>query len=95
MLDSCDASSAAVRAALCHTAPGFMPGLPGLTKLVSKFTQEGAWQKATTIFHSIGVLGAQVRLLTPVQGLGAIVGVQRWFCPSHLHHHCAPVHACS
>ena len=71
VLDGCDASSAAVQAALVYTVPGFAPGLPGLTKLVSKFTQEGAWQKALSIFHGIGVLGTRVRMLVHACSLKA------------------------
>ena len=57
LLDSCDNSPASVRAALLHTTPDFAPGLPGLTKLISKFSKEGAWRKALAVFRSVSALG--------------------------------------
>jgi pentatricopeptide repeat protein len=46
-----------VQAALLYTTPDFSPGLPGLTKLISRFSREGCWQKALAIFESLPVLG--------------------------------------
>lgn len=46
-----------MRAALCHTTPDFAPGLPGLTKLISKFSKEGTWRKALAVFRSVPALG--------------------------------------
>jgi pentatricopeptide repeat protein len=59
VLSERDSSAASVCAALRHTAPGFAPGLPGLTKLVSKFAKEGDWQKALEVFKNVHVLGLQ------------------------------------
>jgi len=35
----------------------FKPRLPGLTKIVSQLSREGAWQKALEVFESLPVLG--------------------------------------
>ena len=59
VLAQSDSSTASVTAALHNTAPGFSPGLPGLTKLVSKFAKEGEWQKALEIFRNVGTVGLQ------------------------------------
>ena len=43
-----------VRAALTRAA--FRPRLPGLTKLVSKLSKEGAWRKALEVFEAAEAL---------------------------------------
>lgn len=43
-----------VRAAL--TLAAFRPRLPGLTKLVSKLSKEGAWRKALEVFEAAEAL---------------------------------------
>jgi pentatricopeptide repeat protein len=57
LLDNCHDTQGAVQAALKHTAPDFSPGLPGLTKLISKLSKEGCWKKALAIFGSLSALG--------------------------------------
>ena len=57
MLDATPPTASAARATLMRTAPGFTPGLPGLTKLVSKFSKEGDWRRALAVYHAVDALG--------------------------------------
>ncbi|KAI7840212.1 hypothetical protein COHA_005994 [Chlorella ohadii] len=44
-----------VRAVLLRAA--FRPRLPGLTKMVSRLSKEGAWRKALEVFEAVGEMG--------------------------------------
>jgi pentatricopeptide repeat protein len=71
LLESSSDSKQAVAAALRHTADGFVPGLPGLTKLVSLFTKQGKWRKALAIFDVLDNLGLEPDLVITNAALGA------------------------
>ena len=47
-----------------------MPGLPGLTKLVSLFTKQGKWRKALAIYDVLDCLGLQADLVICNAALG-------------------------
>ena len=45
-----------MQSALAAVAPGFRPRLPGLTKLMSRYSRSNEWQKAIAIFDSLPLL---------------------------------------
>ena len=55
-LQGAQPGSGDVRRALGASA--FRPRLPGLTKLVSQFTKEGAWQKGLEVYEALDAIGA-------------------------------------
>lgn len=57
LLKQSDCSIDAVRGILTRRDPSFWPRLPGLTKLMGRFTKDGDWRKALAIFDSLPVLG--------------------------------------
>eukprot|EP00892_Ulva_mutabilis_P005105 jgi/Ulvmu1/2967/UM015_0007.1 len=71
LLESSSDSKEEVAAALQHTTGGFVPGLPGLTKLVSLFTKQGKWRKALAIYDVLDCLGLQPDLVICNAALGA------------------------
>lgn len=70
LLESSSDAPEDVAAALQHTADGFVPGLPGLTKLVSLFTKQGKWRKALAIYDTLDCLGLQADLVICNAALG-------------------------
>lgn len=56
-LTRCESSAAAVKAVLVGTEASFSPRLPGLTKLMGKFTKDGEWLKALAIYESLPSIG--------------------------------------
>ena len=57
LLKQSDCSTEAVRGILTRRDPSFWPRLPGLTKLMGRFTKDGDWRKALAIFDSLPLLG--------------------------------------
>ena len=57
LLKQSDCSAEAVRGILTRRDPSFWPRLPGLTKLMGRFTKDGDWRKALTIYESLPLLG--------------------------------------
>ena len=60
IIDAVPANMASLAAVLLNTAPGFTPGLPGLTKLVSTLSKEGQWAKALALFDAAPLTGLPV-----------------------------------
>jgi pentatricopeptide repeat protein len=56
-LESCESSSEAVQVVLSNVALHFKPRLPGLTKLMSRFSKSNNWHKALHIFESLHLCG--------------------------------------
>lgn len=71
LLESSSDRKEDIAAALQHTTGGFVPGLPGLTKLVSLFTKQGKWRKALAIYDVLDCLGLQADLVICNAALGA------------------------
>lgn len=56
-LTRCESSAEAVASVLTSTEMAFSPRLPGLTKLMGKFTKDGEWRKALAIFDTLPSIG--------------------------------------
>lgn len=65
-----------VRTALVSAA--FRPRLPGLTKLVSKLSKEGAWRKALEVFETVEELGLRADTALTNSAISACDKGGRW-----------------
>lgn len=58
-LDLCDGSRETVQEVFARVTACFWPRLPGLTKLMARYTRSNDWQKAIAIFESLPMLRLQ------------------------------------
>eukprot|EP00892_Ulva_mutabilis_P012355 jgi/Ulvmu1/9492/UM052_0062.1 len=56
-LTRCESCAEAVSDILTSTESSFSPRLPGLTKLMGKFTKDGEWRKALAIYETLHAIG--------------------------------------